>query len=76
MQFLGKFGKIVCWRPLLGEILDPPQTILFIETETMHETIKLIRQLSRRVLRQLLVMIKKYYHTVSSTLFPFSPGMS
>ena len=30
MQFLGKFGKIVCWRPpeswcpLLGEILDPP----------------------------------------------------
>ena len=30
MQFLAKFGKIVCWRPLgscrplLGEILDPP----------------------------------------------------
>ena len=30
MQFLGKYGKIVCWRPpgswrpLLGEILDPP----------------------------------------------------
>ena len=30
MQFLGHFGKIVCWhplgswRPLLGEILDPP----------------------------------------------------
>ena len=30
MQFLGKFGKIVCWRPLegwrthLGKILDPP----------------------------------------------------
>ena len=33
MQFLGKFGKIVrmrpppplgSWRPLLGEILDPP----------------------------------------------------
>ena len=32
MQFLGKFGNIVCWRPpppeswrpLLGEILDPP----------------------------------------------------
>ena len=30
MQFLEKFGKIVCWRPLegwrphLGEILDPP----------------------------------------------------
>ena len=23
MQFLGKFGKIVCWRPL-GEILGPP----------------------------------------------------
>ena len=31
MQFLGNFGKLVCWhpppgswRPLLGEILDPP----------------------------------------------------
>ena len=31
MQFLGNFGKIICWRPplgswrpLLGEILDPP----------------------------------------------------
>ena len=30
MQFLGKFGEIVCWRPpgswrsLLEEILDPP----------------------------------------------------
>ena len=31
MQFWGKFGKIVCWRPpwgnwcpLIGEILDPP----------------------------------------------------
>ena len=31
MQFLGKFGKFVCWhlpleswRPHLGEILDPP----------------------------------------------------
>ena len=23
-KFLGKFGKIVCWRPHLGEILDPP----------------------------------------------------
>ena len=23
MQFLGNFGKIVCWRPL-GDILDPP----------------------------------------------------
>ena len=34
MQFLGKFGKIVCWRPppgelapLPGEILDPPLTM-------------------------------------------------
>ena len=34
MQFLGKFGKFVCWRPprgswcpLLGEILDPPLVI-------------------------------------------------
>ena len=37
MQFLGKFGKIVCWhlpleswRPLLGEILDPPLVILVL----------------------------------------------
>ena len=35
MQFLGNFGEIVCWRPplgswrpLLGEILDPPLAIL------------------------------------------------
>ena len=30
MQFWGKFGEIICWRPVegwrphLGEILDPP----------------------------------------------------
>ena len=37
MQFLGKFGKIVCWRPpppgslrpLLGEILDPPLNLIY-----------------------------------------------
>ena len=35
IQFLGKFGKIMCWRPLegwpplLGEILDPPLAIHF-----------------------------------------------
>ena len=35
MQFLGKLGKIICWRPLegwrprLGEILDPP--LLFVK---------------------------------------------
>ena len=37
MQFSGKFGKIVCWRPPpqkvpnIGEILDPPllTTIVF-----------------------------------------------
>ena len=34
MQFLGNFGKIICWRPpgswrpLLGEILDPPLAFL------------------------------------------------
>ena len=40
MQFLGKFGKIVCWRPpgswhpLLGEILDPPlQCIINISSK-------------------------------------------
>ena len=29
MQCLGKYGKIVCWHPLLGEILDPPLKTLF-----------------------------------------------
>ena len=29
MQFLGKFGKIVCWLPLLGEILDPPLLYIY-----------------------------------------------
>ena len=36
MQFLGNFGKIVCWRPppgswrpLLGEILDPPLILAY-----------------------------------------------
>ena len=38
MQFLGKFGKIICWRPLegwrphLGEILDPP----LLQKITLH----------------------------------------
>ena len=39
MQFLGKFGKIVCWRPPppgswrphLVEILDPPLTSVHFE---------------------------------------------
>ena len=25
MQFLGKFGKIVCWRPPPGELAPPPR---------------------------------------------------
>ena len=25
MQFLGKFGKIVCWRPPPGELVHPPR---------------------------------------------------
>ena len=36
LQFWGKFGKIVCWRPppgswrpLLEEILDPPLVMLY-----------------------------------------------
>ena len=44
MQFLGKFGKFVCWRhpprgswrPLLGEILDPP-LIRLISLEGLAE---------------------------------------
>ena len=44
MQFLGNFGKIVCWtpspgswHPLLGENLDPPLPVeeLFVNT-TVH----------------------------------------
>ena len=39
MQFLRKFGKIVCWRPptprnlrpLLGEILDPPPITVHLQ---------------------------------------------
>ena len=45
MQFLGKFGKIVCWRPLgswrplLGEILDPPlKSILLQRIPTLGVT--------------------------------------
>ena len=40
MQFLGKFGKIVCWRPLgswrplLGEILDP--SLIESHSQTCH----------------------------------------
>ena len=38
MQFLGKFGKIVCWRlplpkgwhPYLREILDPPLILMLM----------------------------------------------
>ena len=55
MQFLGKFGKIVCWRPpecwrpLLGEILDPPlamvglapPTVVFTLTDTDRGTNKM-----------------------------------
>ena len=25
MQFLGKFGKFVCWRPPPGELAPPPR---------------------------------------------------
>ena len=40
IQFLGKIGKIVCWRPLegwrshFGEILDPP-LIIFLAPITL-----------------------------------------
>ena len=43
MQFLGKFGKIVCWhpqgswRPLLGEILDPPLQCTGVQPPTRSE---------------------------------------
>ena len=28
IQFFGTFDKIVCWRPDLGEILDPPLLVI------------------------------------------------
>ena len=41
MQFFGKFGKIICWRPhprglvpLLQGILDPPLINLLISLKT------------------------------------------
>ena len=43
MQFLGKYGKVVCWCPpgswcpLLGEILDPPLIILIYHVEKKSE---------------------------------------
>ena len=42
MQFLGKFGKIIgwpppgSWRPLLGEILDPPLIMTDRKTDTTY----------------------------------------
>ena len=30
MQFFTKFDKIVCWHPLLQEILDPPLITLIM----------------------------------------------
>ena len=38
MQILGKFGKIVCWRPHLGEILDPPLVTPIIASNEILET--------------------------------------
>ena len=48
MQFLRKFGKIVCWRPplpgswrpLLGEILDPP--LLVLECTTLMHVLRIL----------------------------------
>ena len=56
MQFLGKFGKIVCWRPPeswcphLGEILDPPlcflhdcpEKTILLHLRVMHTFILLV----------------------------------
>ena len=35
MQFLGNFGKIACWRPHLGEILDPPLLCVLTLTDCL-----------------------------------------
>ena len=49
MQFWGKFGKIVCWplpseswRPHLGEILDPPLTVVHARDKRQFSPIKII----------------------------------
>ena len=44
MEFLGKFGKIICWCPpgswcpLLREILDPPLLCIFMQHYTYNHT--------------------------------------
>ena len=48
VQFLGKFAKIVCWRPLegwrphLGEILDPPTYDYVKFSKELHEIEKIL----------------------------------
>ena len=36
IQFLGDFDKIVCWCPLLGEIMDPPLVDHHFISEYVH----------------------------------------
>ena len=50
MQFLGRFGKIVCWRPRegwrphVGEILDPPLHSQQISKKIAHSLLESIVQ--------------------------------
>ena len=47
MQFLGKFGKIVCWRPSPpGEILDPPLVLILTLTLGVNGAIEINVSLS------------------------------
>ena len=70
MQFLGKYGKIVCWRPpgswrpLLGEILDPPLTIVI----NSHVTEILMRQSVSQ--KHLIFSLKKFNLIILCHILP------
>ena len=39
MYFFEKFGKIICWRPLLWGILDPPLRRRLLQENTNYKAI-------------------------------------
>ena len=78
MQFLGKFGKIVCWRPLEGwrphleEILDPP-LLTYLSTQRTYIgvntliSIKLFITMDFQVTSREPSSTKRFYHCRSLT---------
>ena len=54
MQFLGKYGKFVCWRPLLRGILDPPLMMLVYVNLYVRRCILIILQDCIHILVQFL----------------------